>query len=163
MRPFTDEEWETLPHIVMTDDSDWDPPVYDHNPLDDDTWHGTVQEVEPGGSYDLIHLFGEIKKKVNVQHATFLPHSANRVVAQAGQSDAMLMFQVFSTKSEIPDLAPSSGTIVKAPSYLGVPLRDKSEMNPADILSKHWSYSAVRPQLEALMFWQGGTCGIGES
>ena len=29
--------------------------------------------------------------------------------------------------------------------------------NPADILSKHWGYSQVWPQLQALLFWQGNT------
>ena len=29
--------------------------------------------------------------------------------------------------------------------------------NPADILSKHWEYSAVWKQLQALLFWQGDT------
>ena len=27
--------------------------------------------------------------------------------------------------------------------------------NPADILSKHWSYSATWPMLQALIFWEG--------
>ena len=31
------------------------------------------------------------------------------------------------------------------------------ETNPADILSKHWGYSAVWPQLKALLFWAGDT------
>ena len=26
-RPYADHEWETLSHIVMTDDKDWDPTV----------------------------------------------------------------------------------------------------------------------------------------
>ena len=29
--------------------------------------------------------------------------------------------------------------------------------NPADILSKHWSYSSVWPQLQPLLFWKGDT------
>jgi len=30
-------------------------------------------------------------------------------------------------------------------------------LNPADILSKHWGYSQVWPQLKAFLFWQGDT------
>jgi hypothetical protein len=33
--------------------------------------------------------------------------------------------------------------------------------NPADILSKHWGYSAVWPFLQPLMFWKGDTARIG--
>ncbi len=31
------------------------------------------------------------------------------------------------------------------------------ESNPADILSKHWGYSQVWPQLRSLLFWAGDT------
>ena len=34
------------------------------------------------------------------------------------------------------------------------------EMNPADILSKHWAYSPIWPLLKVLMFWQGDTLNI---
>ena len=30
MRPYTDEEWDTLPHFLLTEDKDWDPSVLDH-------------------------------------------------------------------------------------------------------------------------------------
>jgi hypothetical protein len=30
-------------------------------------------------------------------------------------------------------------------------------VNPADILSKHWSYQQIWPMLQALLFWQGDT------
>ena len=33
----------------------------------------------------------------------------------------------------------------------------KGKLNPADILSKHWAYSAVWAVLKPLMFWQGDT------
>ncbi len=29
--------------------------------------------------------------------------------------------------------------------------------NPADILSKHWGYQQIWPQLQAILFWQGDT------
>ena len=32
--------------------------------------------------------------------------------------------------------------------------------NPADILSKHWSYFSVWDQLQSLMFWEGDTITI---
>ena len=31
------------------------------------------------------------------------------------------------------------------------------KFNPADILSKHWSYSKIWPQLQPLLFWKGDT------
>ena len=34
------------------------------------------------------------------------------------------------------------------------------EVNPADILSKHWGYSAVWPILQPLLFWEGDTADL---
>jgi hypothetical protein len=34
------------------------------------------------------------------------------------------------------------------------------ELNPADILSKHWGYAQIWPQLKALLFWKGDTADI---
>jgi hypothetical protein len=31
------------------------------------------------------------------------------------------------------------------------------EINPADILRKHWGYEQIRPQLKALLFWKFNT------
>ena len=42
IRPFTDNEWETLPHIVLTSDVEWDPSVLDR---DSDNFLHISQEV----------------------------------------------------------------------------------------------------------------------
>ena len=34
------------------------------------------------------------------------------------------------------------------------------QLNPADILSKHWGYSQVWTRLKALLFWHGDTLAI---
>jgi hypothetical protein len=34
------------------------------------------------------------------------------------------------------------------------------QLNPADILSKHWGYSQVWTRLKALLFWYGDTLVI---
>jgi hypothetical protein len=31
------------------------------------------------------------------------------------------------------------------------------EINPEDILCKHWGYEKIWPQLKALLFWKGNT------
>ena len=41
-------------------------------------------------------------------------------------------------------------------SFIHIP----GDINPADILSKHWGYQQVWPQLKALLFWQGDTADI---
>jgi hypothetical protein len=34
------------------------------------------------------------------------------------------------------------------------------EINPADILSKHWGYAQIRERLKSLLFWEGDTADI---
>ena len=38
MQPYTDADWDSLPHVVLTGDSDWNPAVLDHELTDDDNW-----------------------------------------------------------------------------------------------------------------------------
>ena len=47
IRPFTDREWESLPHIIMTAEHDWDPSILDRSFEDtEDYWYDAVQEME---------------------------------------------------------------------------------------------------------------------
>jgi len=34
------------------------------------------------------------------------------------------------------------------------------EINPADILSKHWGYTQIWSMLQPLLFWQGDTASL---
>ena len=66
MRPFTDAEWDALPHVILTGDADWNPSVLDHSLVDDDTWYDTVPDLpdalggnpfDAEGNYRDIHVF----------------------------------------------------------------------------------------------------------
>jgi hypothetical protein len=39
MRPHTDQEWEELPHVLLTEDANWDPTHMDHEQGDDPAWY----------------------------------------------------------------------------------------------------------------------------
>jgi hypothetical protein len=39
MRPHTDQEWEELPHVLLTDDANWDPTHMNHKQGDDPAWY----------------------------------------------------------------------------------------------------------------------------
>ena len=43
MRPFTDSEWDSLPHVFMTSDLDWDPSVLDFKHEAED-WFGSISD-----------------------------------------------------------------------------------------------------------------------
>ena len=48
MHPFSDHEWDTLPHAVATGDNIWDPSSLDHNQSDDDAWCDTTSDPPDG-------------------------------------------------------------------------------------------------------------------
>ncbi len=56
MRPNTQEEWETLPHVFFTSSEEWDPTVLDCNFSEDENWFTKVQphpnEGLPDDSFD---------------------------------------------------------------------------------------------------------------
>jgi len=55
MRPPTDEELETLPHVLLTSEEDWDPRVLNHNHSDDPDWHDAIPDAPP-----LFPLFDDV-------------------------------------------------------------------------------------------------------
>ena len=67
MRPFTDEEFEELPHVVLTSEDDWDPTSLDSVISDDPNWY----EAEPSPPLPdpMYDEFGEFRGRVLInQH-----------------------------------------------------------------------------------------------
>ena len=57
MCPFTDKEWDELPHVIWTADQDWDPAILD-SPLEGDKeeWFDALSDADPPNK----HLFDEV-------------------------------------------------------------------------------------------------------
>ena len=49
VRPVRDSEWDTLPHVHLTSDQEWDPRLYDHE-VDDD-WDADLRDHDPVEHY----------------------------------------------------------------------------------------------------------------
>ena len=47
MRPYTDEEWVKLPHVLLTADKKWDPRVLDNSIDDIEEWSTRFDHVIP--------------------------------------------------------------------------------------------------------------------
>ena len=67
LRPYTDAEWETLPHVIWTGDIDWDPGVLDHTLDDDDNWFDAISDLEAHPFSSLFDEFGDYRKRMIVQ------------------------------------------------------------------------------------------------
>jgi hypothetical protein len=65
IRPYTDHEWDNLPHVILTSELEWDPSVLDHNFKDNEQW-GKVPELD--SSFD---DYGDYKHHVVVQNQAY--------------------------------------------------------------------------------------------
>jgi len=71
MRPYTDDEWDTLPHVILTSDVDWDPTVLDHDLDDDEEWYDAISDLQSDPTTNLFDEFGNYRKRVVVQETAY--------------------------------------------------------------------------------------------
>ena len=64
LRPYTDMEWETLPHIIWTRNSDWDPAIFDHE-FDEGgkEWYDALMDHAENPHRELFNEFGNYRKQ----------------------------------------------------------------------------------------------------
>jgi hypothetical protein len=59
MRPYTDSEYESLPHVILTSDVDWDPGVLNFDIDDNDDWYDAISDNV--NHSDLFDVLGNYK------------------------------------------------------------------------------------------------------
>ncbi len=105
--PYTDTEWESLPHIILTSELEWDPSVLDHAHNQDDHWYDAVSELDAKPHANLFNEFGEYKHRVSVHWAEYL--------TQTGESgmDALIDQCVYhahsTTHCDVPNVCDDTG------------------------------------------------------
>jgi len=67
LSPYTDEEWDSLPHIILTSDVDWDPSVLDHDLDDNETWFDAISDIPPAPPHTLFDELGDYRRRLVVQ------------------------------------------------------------------------------------------------
>ena len=65
IRPYTDHEWDTLPHVILTSELEWDPSVLDHE-FNADTQWGDVPDIDTR-----FNEVGDYQHRVIVQHLSY--------------------------------------------------------------------------------------------
>jgi hypothetical protein len=72
MRPFTDEEFEELPHVLWTSEDDWDPASLDSAISDDPNWY----EAEPSPPLrdPMYDEYGEFRGRVLINQHEWQVH-----------------------------------------------------------------------------------------
>jgi hypothetical protein len=75
IRPYTDHEWDNLPHVILTSELEWDPSVLDHDFKEVEQW-GEVPELD--SSFD---DYGDYKHRVIVQHLAYFHRQDGDLIA----------------------------------------------------------------------------------
>ena len=72
IRPYTDSEYDSLPHVFLTGESDWDPSSLDDISVDDKvTWFDALPDIEPDPHAPRFDEVGNYRNRVTVQHLAF--------------------------------------------------------------------------------------------
>ena len=108
MRPYTDQEWDTLPHVFLTSERNWDPSVLDHTITDDEQWYDAVTELEADPNTNLFDELGNYRHRVTVQHA-------EECRTKATESEDI---------EDIIDMCVLHARLKRAQSYLPLPIRE---------------------------------------
>jgi hypothetical protein len=68
IRLYTEQEFETLPHVILTPELEWDPSVLDHEVKEDESW-GDPPTIP--SSFDEV---GDFKQRVRLKHQSYFEH-----------------------------------------------------------------------------------------
>ena len=63
LRPCTDHEWETLPHVIFASDARWDPSVLDNAISDTDNWFEGVRDLNANRTHNPFTLDGKCRHR----------------------------------------------------------------------------------------------------
>jgi hypothetical protein len=64
IRPYTDREWDTLPHVVLTADVEWDPCTIDHDLEADQNWFDAISAIEARPGTNLFDEYGNYRHRI---------------------------------------------------------------------------------------------------
>jgi hypothetical protein len=68
--PYTDNEWDTLPHMFLTSKTVWDPSMLDHDlEEEDEQWMDALSDLEANPLMNLFNEYGDYCKHVEVNNA----------------------------------------------------------------------------------------------
>jgi hypothetical protein len=130
MRPYTDAEWETLPHVIWTGDVDWDPSVLDHTLDDDQHWFNAISDLEAQPFTSLFDEFDDYRKRIIVQDVeiTDLDDPILPFSDAADILDDYVDHVVY--RASCSDLLVHHGTLMPSPRLVSPKLPDYERLRP---------------------------------
>jgi hypothetical protein len=98
MQPFTDEEFEELPHIVWTSEDTWDPTSLDGVISDDPNWYEA--EPSPPLPNPMYDEYGEFRGRVLIMMNFMTPWSnlqMTQIASSTSSSTVLIVHVTFAT------------------------------------------------------------------
>jgi hypothetical protein len=81
MRPYTDNEWDSLPHVIFTSPEPWRPNVLDHDLDDDENWFDALSDIPDDITKSMFDEFGDYRHKHVVnEHRIHMPDLDTHVI-----------------------------------------------------------------------------------
>jgi hypothetical protein len=71
IRPYTDTEWDYLPHVLLTTKEEWRPIVMDQKCKEDEPWGDYYYSIKVINSLNLFDDFGNYRHCVVLQYTDF--------------------------------------------------------------------------------------------
>ena len=137
MEPNTDEEFETLPHVVLTQGGEWDPTVLDCNLTDDEDWINKVKRMEDQTYDSPFDLRGEYKHRQPLNPGTTIedPKGAASEEPNDVEDGVEVSFHAMDATREINQAYLDVSELNKLFVYEGegMPNEDAEEEQPEDI------------------------------
>jgi hypothetical protein len=161
IRPYTDEEWATLPRVTLTNDVDWNSTVFDHTLHDDDT----LFDFSTPGNLHLAPLGGETSTPISESRHD--PNEFGSVINDGETEDYQLAVRLDERAGKMNqlydyDAFKDYGHSGRPPDgYKSIQVQDD-----ANILTTHWSsqqqvWKLLRPLLlRPFRFFPHDTVGI---
>ena len=89
IRPYTDEEWDSLPHVVWTRDDKWNPSVFDHE-FDErqDEWYDAVSDLAVQPNRQLFDEFGNYRHREPIVAAEHFREAMEDELTSLREQDA---------------------------------------------------------------------------
>jgi hypothetical protein len=77
IRPYTDQEYKSLPHVFLTAEDNWDPSTLDHEFNSVAEWFDATQRWDTDPAANRFDDVGNYRRRVAVQNSTSTYHSYN--------------------------------------------------------------------------------------
>ena len=113
MVPNTDDEWDTLPHIILTSGDDWNTTVLDNTLTDREDWYNTVKDIHDGLIDTPFDEYGEYRHRQptttpRIDRPEPAPEAFQDTILPPADTDDTDLRQVFLVASDLNNLPPTA-------------------------------------------------------